>query len=152
MRASSFVRRLAALRSREAGFALIELLIAMTVLAVGLLAVLGSFTSGYVALNRANTQATATLLADRTMEAYHGKRFTDLPGSGTTSVTYSATSTPASPDGRTYTVQSTVADATATNTSGSTARTLKVITVTVTDSKGHQWVNERSTFDALTGS
>jgi prepilin-type N-terminal cleavage/methylation domain-containing protein len=136
----------------EGGFALIELLIASTVLAVGLMAVLASFSSGYLALNRANTQATATLLADKTMEGYRGKLYTALPAAGTTSQTYSATSTPASPDGHYYTVQTVVADSTATNTSGSTARTVKAITVTVSDSTGRQWVVQRSTFDSLTGS
>jgi uncharacterized protein (TIGR02598 family) len=151
MRTLRLIQRVLPAR-REDGFALIELLIAMSILSVGLLGVLSSFSSGYLALNRANTQATATLLADKTMEAYHGLQFANLPASGTTpSVTYSASSTPASPDGRTYTVQSTVSDATATNTSGSTARSLKVITVTVTDSIGHQWVSQTSTFDALTG-
>ena len=136
----------------EGGFALIELLIASTVLAVGLMAVLASFSTGYLELNRANTQATTNLLADKTMEAYRGKQYSALPAAGTTSQTYSAASTPASPDGRTYTVQTTVVDTSATNTSGSTARTVKVITVTVSDSTGRQWVTERSTFDPLTGS
>jgi prepilin-type N-terminal cleavage/methylation domain-containing protein len=136
----------------EGGFALIELLIASTVLAVGLMAVLASFSTGYLELSRANTQATATLLADKAMEGYRGQQFAALPSAGTTSVTYSATSTPASPDLRTYTVQTVVADATATNTTGSTARAIKVITVSVTDSTGRQWVSERSTFEALAAS
>ena len=145
------LRRTAAGGRGDGGFALIEMLIALTVLSVGLLAVLGSFTTGYIALNRANTEATATLLADKTMEAYRGKQFTALPAAGTSSVTYSVSTTPASPDGKTYTVQSTVVDTAATNTSGSTARAVKVITVTVTDSAGRLWATERSTFDALEG-
>ena len=151
MRAPDWVQsRLKAAR-RNDGFALIDLLIASTVLAVGMLAVLASFSSGYLALNRANTQATATLLAEKTMEAYHGKLFSALPAAGTTTVTYSATSSPASPDGQTYTVQSKVADAYATNTTGTNQRAVKVITVTVTDSTGRQWISQKSTFDALTG-
>ena len=144
-------RILRRLRS-EGGFALIEVLIASTILAVGLLAVLASFSTGYLALNRANTQATANLLADRTMEAYRGKQFTALPAAGTTTVTYNGTSTPPSPDGNPYTVQTTVVDATATNTSGASARAIKVITVAVLDGAGRKWMSERSTFDSLTGS
>src|ERR1051325_8352935 len=137
----------------EGGFALIEVLIASTILAVGLLAVLASFSTGYLELNRANAQAAATMLADRTMESYRGKQFAALPAAGTTTVTYNGSSSPPSPDGNSYTVQTTTVDSTATNTSGATARAIKVITVTVTDNtSGRRLMTERSTFDSLTSS
>jgi prepilin-type N-terminal cleavage/methylation domain-containing protein len=55
---------------REDGFALIELLIALTVLTVGILAVASAFTSGTVALRRASRHTTAAALADTQMELY----------------------------------------------------------------------------------
>ena len=60
---------MARLRS-EQGLGLVELVIAMTVLSVGLLAVVASFTSGTVAMTRANRIATAGVLADTQMETY----------------------------------------------------------------------------------
>jgi prepilin-type N-terminal cleavage/methylation domain-containing protein len=148
------IRKLIARGRAEGGFALIEVLIASTVLAVGLLAVIASFSTGYLVLNRANTEATATLLADKTMESYRGKQFSALPAGGTVSVPYtstvpySASTTPPSPDGNPYTVTTTEIDTTATNT---TTRTMRVITVTVKDGSGRQWAIERSTFDSLGG-
>lgn len=123
---------------------------AMTILAVGLLAVLATFSTGYVTLNRASIKGTASVLADRTMEAYRGQQFSAITV-GTTTTTYSSSTTPRSPDGRTYTATSSVTSTTATNTTGTTARTVKLVTVTVTDSSGRQWVTEQSTFEALTG-
>ena len=54
----------------EAGFGLIELLIAMVVLNVGLLAIVAAFASGAVSINRAGKVATAGALADAQMEQY----------------------------------------------------------------------------------
>jgi prepilin-type N-terminal cleavage/methylation domain-containing protein len=147
---TSRVGRLVARLRSEQGFGLIEIMIAMTVLAIGLFALLGTFTTGYRTLTRASSRGTATVLADRTMEAYRGKQFSAI-AAGTTATTYSKVSNPPSPDGRTYTVTATVSTGTATNTSGTSARTVKLVTVTVADSSGHQWVSERSTFDSLTG-
>lgn len=56
--------------SNEAGFGLIELLIAMVVLNVGLLAIVAAFSSGAVGINRAGKIATASALADAQMEQY----------------------------------------------------------------------------------
>ena len=134
----------------ERGFALIELLISMTVLVVGMFALLATFTSGYTTLNRADVKGSATMLADRTMESYRGKQFTAiLPG--TTTTPYTGVTNPPSPDGRTYNVISVVTAATATNTTGANARSIKSIVVTVADAAGKQWVTERSTFEALSG-
>ena len=62
-------RRGAHLR-REDGFGLIEMLIAMLVLAFGLMAILAGFSSGLVALDRASRTGTAGTLADKQMEHY----------------------------------------------------------------------------------
>ena len=61
------------MRAREeAGFGLIELLMAMVVLNVGILAVVAAFSSGSRALGRASQISTAASLADKQMESYRG--------------------------------------------------------------------------------
>jgi len=59
----------------EAGFGLIELLIAMTVLAVGILALFAMFESGIRSISRASTVTTAGALADREMENFRSIRY-----------------------------------------------------------------------------
>src|ERR671936_1715288 len=54
----------------EKGFGLLELLMAMTMLSVGLLALVAAFNSGTIALERAGRNATAAALADSQMERY----------------------------------------------------------------------------------
>lgn len=56
----------------EQGFGLVELLIAMVILNIGLLATVAAFTSGAFAINRADQTATAAVLADSQMEIYRG--------------------------------------------------------------------------------
>jgi type II secretory pathway pseudopilin PulG len=56
----------------EAGFGLIELLMAMVMLNVGILAIVAAFNSSMVALNRASKISTGAALADKTMETYRG--------------------------------------------------------------------------------
>lgn len=62
--------RMRELLRQERGFGLIELLIAMVVLNVGLLALVASFNSGIVTLQRASRITTAAVLADQQMELY----------------------------------------------------------------------------------
>jgi prepilin-type N-terminal cleavage/methylation domain-containing protein len=69
---------LARLRRDESGFGLIELLIAMMVLSIGLLAVVAGFTSGTFTLQRAAKVATASAIADAQMERYRALRYTAL--------------------------------------------------------------------------
>jgi prepilin-type N-terminal cleavage/methylation domain-containing protein len=58
-------------RAREqTGMGLIELLIAMTVLSVALLALIAAFNSGALTLQRASRISTASALADAQMELY----------------------------------------------------------------------------------
>jgi len=55
---------------QEGGFGLIELLMAMTILNVGILATVAAFNSGIVALRHAGSISTASVLADKQMELY----------------------------------------------------------------------------------
>ena len=55
---------------REEGFGLIELLIAMTMLTVALLALFAAYSSSYVALRRATRVSSAAELADSQMERF----------------------------------------------------------------------------------
>ena len=55
---------------REQGFGLVELLIAMTVLSIGIMAVVAGFSSTYVALNRATRVSSGSALADKQMERF----------------------------------------------------------------------------------
>jgi Tfp pilus assembly protein PilV len=55
---------------QEAGFGLIELLMAMTILNLGILAVVAAFNSGIVTLRRSGMISTASVLADKQMELY----------------------------------------------------------------------------------
>ena len=69
----------------EQGFGLVELLIAMTILAVGVLAIIAAFSSGMLSLQRASRVATASALADAQLELYRGIRY-DLISLDTTAV------------------------------------------------------------------
>jgi type II secretory pathway pseudopilin PulG len=136
----------------EAGIGLVELLIAMTVLSVALLALVAAFTSGAFTLRRAGQTSTAAALADRQMETYRGLKYahvrlepTSIPPVGDpyrSDAAYSASQvtsacsstawpdpcdasqTPTSPDGRRYQVDSYIVSETA---------QLKKVTVVVRD-------------------
>ena len=54
----------------EQGFGLIELLMAMVMLNIGILAIVAAFNSGMFAMNRASRISTASALADSQMELY----------------------------------------------------------------------------------
>src|SRR6478752_5924081 len=64
------------LRARDQnGFGMLELLMAMVMLNVGILAIVAAFSSGNSALARANRISTAGALANRQMEVYRGINF-----------------------------------------------------------------------------
>jgi prepilin-type N-terminal cleavage/methylation domain-containing protein len=65
-------------RREEAGFGLVELLIAMTVLAIGILALFAMFESGIRSITRASTVTTAGALADREMENFRAIRYDSI--------------------------------------------------------------------------
>ena len=62
----------------EAGFGLIELLLAMFLLNIGILALVASFNSGAVALRRASHLSTAASLADSQMELFRALSYSQI--------------------------------------------------------------------------
>lgn len=60
---------------REDGFGLVELLIAMTLLSIALLALVAGFSSSMLALHRAGHSSTATAMAETQLELYRALRF-----------------------------------------------------------------------------
>jgi len=194
----------------EQGFGLIELVLAMVILQIALLALVGAFSSGAWALGRADKLNTAAILADQQMELYRAMPYNaiglDTAGaptsgmyvadtsvcpagqtpvcgntgpvdnnspstspwsctapSGSSSVsTYfsanginpclahrqvSSSTTPVSPDGRTYYVDTYIAF----GAPVSGARNAKTVSVVVRDSNGSELAKEVTTFDCSTG-
>jgi type II secretory pathway pseudopilin PulG len=68
----------------EQGFGLIELLMAMVMLNIGILAIVGAFNSGIFALNRASKVTTASALADQQMELYRALTYSAIALDSTT--------------------------------------------------------------------
>jgi type II secretory pathway pseudopilin PulG len=62
----------------ERGFGLIELLMAMTMLNIGILALVAAFNSGAFALRRSGMASTASALADQQMELYRLNKYTAI--------------------------------------------------------------------------
>lgn len=65
------------MRSEE-GFGLIEVLVAIVMLNVGILALVATFQTGAVALRRASHISTASSLADQQMERYRGLQYANI--------------------------------------------------------------------------
>jgi prepilin-type N-terminal cleavage/methylation domain-containing protein len=65
------------LRSDE-GFGLIEVMIALTILSVGIFALIATYSSGSAALLRASRTATAGVVADTQMELYRGLTYAEI--------------------------------------------------------------------------
>lgn len=62
----------------ESGFGLIELLMAMVILNIGILAIVAAFNSSMFALNRASKISTASALADSQMELYRALTYSAI--------------------------------------------------------------------------
>jgi prepilin-type N-terminal cleavage/methylation domain-containing protein len=84
----------------DEGFGMIELLIAMTLLAVAISALLATFASSAVSLRRAGQKGTALALADTQMEWYRRLTFTgiringsEIPSTGSYTTAHAADST-----------------------------------------------------------
>jgi type II secretory pathway pseudopilin PulG len=138
---------------------LIELLIAMTVMSIGIAALVAGFSSGILAVNRARTTSTAGTLADEKMELYRQAAFTSPlldPGA-------SGGPQPGS-DGHTYWVEKSIGwtcpvDGTATTSltppscPAPVSRPVKLVTITVREGPPPARVlfSEAATFDASTG-
>ena len=145
----------------EEGMTLIELLIAMVVMALGISAIVAGFTSGLLSVTRARQASTVGTLADKRMELYRQAPFTSLtPG------TLSG-GTQTGSDGNTYWVGSTIAwtcvvgpantttNMTPPTCSGTPAsRAVKLVSIEVhkgTTSAGPLAFSESATFDSSTG-
>ena len=57
---------------------LIELLMAITILNIGILAIVGAFNSGMITLRRSSMVATASVLADQQMELYRALTYDQI--------------------------------------------------------------------------
>ena len=68
---TSFVRARA---SEEQGFGLVELVFAIFILNIGILALMGSFNSSSLSIRRAAATSNATAIADKAMEVYRDMR------------------------------------------------------------------------------
>ena len=164
---------------REDGFGLVELLIAMVLLNVGIVALLAAFISGSTAVRRASRLATASTLAETQLELYRALTYSaialdpsSIPASTpyTSDAAYSAsqvTATCASgayasypqcnasrtvtgPDHGTYRVDTYIVSRTPTG-----GRPVKLVTVVVRDSKGLTkpvLARQATSFDQSTGS
>jgi Tfp pilus assembly protein PilV len=164
----------------ERGFGLIELLIALTLLNVGILALVAAFNSGALALQRASKTSTASALADKQMELYRsilydniGLDATEL-GTDDNNATYTgdtaysasmvtrtctgspvpdecdASRTTTGPDNRSYRIDTYIVLEAPTASS----RNLKNVTIVVRDGAnltGRPLVRSESTFDKCTG-
>jgi len=78
MKVRARLRTVSASARCEAGFGMVELLCAMGILAVGILAVFGLFEAGVVTLKRASTITTAAALADTEMERFRAVKYSTL--------------------------------------------------------------------------
>ena len=77
------------------GFGLIELLIAMTILTVGIMGIVAAFSAGAVSLQRASRASTAGAVADAQMESYRALQYAGIK--------LDASSIPAAADAPPYT-------------------------------------------------
>ena len=140
---------------------LVELLIAMTVMSIGIFALVAGLSSGFGSINRASKASTAATLADQQMEQFRSGSWESVE----TPIPSGATVT--GPDGRTYWIE-TLVDPTAcpeetavatgtpptcTLSDGVTSRPVKRATVTVREgsASGNLLITETSTFDQSTG-
>ena len=62
----------------EGGFGLLELLVSMTMLNIGILAIVAAFNSGALALKHAGEVSTASVLGDKQMELYRAIKYTSI--------------------------------------------------------------------------
>jgi hypothetical protein len=72
---SRLIRRL---RSEERGFGLFELVAAIGVLSIGILALVAAFNAGAMALQRSARVSTATVLAERQLELYRALKYSEI--------------------------------------------------------------------------
>jgi prepilin-type N-terminal cleavage/methylation domain-containing protein len=137
----------------EAGFGMIELVCAMTIMSIGVMALFAMFQTGMTAVKRASAVSTASALADSEMEGYRAIKFEAI-GLGQTAVqaadstytsatAYLAISSPANQTSSTAVV----------TPCGSSPCTNSVPTKTVTGADGRSYrVDTYVTWKAITNS
>jgi Tfp pilus assembly protein PilV len=153
----------------ETGFGLVELLVAMTVMVVGITALVAALSSGMVALQRAEQSSTAAAVSDIQMEGYRKLKFASItPTCGAAASPSSdcwVINTVTGPDGRSYRVENAIRWSCAEGTLGGTvdspsctptdaARPAKLVTIVVYDpstTPAKELFRESSTFDQATG-
>jgi Tfp pilus assembly protein PilV len=166
----------------EEGFGLVELMISLVVLNVGILAIVAGFNGGSLALLRATETTTASTLGDKQVELYRAITYAAIslnttavdgtytgdaayPGTRVTGTctapvaaacvptqTIDASSTPPSPDGRSYRIDTYITLHTPTAVGWSDGRQLKRVTVVVRRSSPLKTLfRVSSNFDQSTG-
>jgi len=160
----------------QEGFGLVELLIAMVILNVGLLAIIASFNAGIITLDRASRVTTAAVLADQQMELYRAIRYDTIrlaastipatapyttdPAYNASQITTPSCSGPPYPDecnasrpatgadNKGYIVNTYIVQTTPTG-----GRPIKQVTIVVRDATNTSrvYVRQAATFDASTG-
>jgi type IV pilus modification protein PilV len=164
------------LRIQQDGFGLVEVLIALVVLSVGILAILAGFSSAFVSIRSASATATAATIADQQMERFRAIKFTaiSLNSALTMDATYKADiAYTASANGvgavvfgcATTAPQCTPTNAAYVGADGATYRvdtyirtqtlatgSVDLVTVVVDNATGTELTREQSTFTAATGS
>ena len=138
--------------TREEGFTLVELLIAMVVMSIGITAIVAGYSSGILAVDRAKAGTTAGALADRQMETFRQGSFASVPTSSPPATTTNGYWMQV--DGIWSCAIGTFGAGPPPTCSGTPAsRPLKLVTITVRDGSGAGRVlfTESATFDSSTG-
>ena len=165
----------------DQGFGLIELLIAMVILNIGILAIVASFNAGIVTLNRASRITTAAVLGDQQMELYRAITYDSIRLASatipsvapyTTDSSYSASQivtpacagpsypdecnasrTAAGADGKPYRVDTYIVEMTPNDGQPNEGRPVKLVTIVVRDGSdlAKVYVRQASSFDQATG-
>jgi prepilin-type N-terminal cleavage/methylation domain-containing protein len=169
------------LRMDQQGFGLIELLIAMLILNVGLLAIVASFNAGIITLGRASRITTAAVLGDQQMELYRaiqydsirlasgsipaGAPYTTDPAYNASQITTPACSGPPYPeecnasrtatgaDNKSYRIDTYIVETIPGDGQPNEGRPVKQVTIVVRDATNTDrvYVRQASTFDQSTG-
>jgi len=137
----------------EAGFTLVELLIAMTLMAIGIAAIVAGFSSGVFAIGRASQASTGAAIADQQMETYRQEPYSAIIVNMATCASPAPAAVPQTgSDGRTYLVTTAICATTPSTSGGTSGEQVKQVTITVVDKVTNKTlVTESSTFDSLTG-
>lgn len=155
MRLGGYAIRIAKRLRSDDGFGLIELLIAMLVTNIAVMALVAALSSSHVALVRASRISTAAAVANAELEMYRAVTWAAVKTAPTT-----PTQTKTGPDGRSYTLATTGVwecpnspgtSVTETTSCGpGNGRPVRRLTVVVSDSTG-TLVRQSTTFDQITG-